>query len=144
MKRSERADLFVKGFERLRLVGYLPTPQDKPTIGWGHTGPEVHVGLVWTRAQADAQYDADADQRDQELNKQLYGIPTTQNQYDALFSLLYNIGIANLRTSHLLRYHRLGRYDLAAAEFPKWDHQAGRVVDGLLRRREAEQAIYKS
>jgi lysozyme len=144
MQPSPRALAFVQGFEKLRLIGYLPTPDDKPTIGWGHTGPEVRVGLIWTLAQAKAAWAADVDYFVGWLNKQLAGIPTTQGQFDALFSLVYNIGIANLRTSTLLRLHKLGRYQAAAAEFPKWDHQNHKVIPGLLRRREAERALYLS
>jgi GH24 family phage-related lysozyme (muramidase) len=144
MQPSPRALAFVQGFERLRLVGYLPTPDDKPTIGWGHTGPEVYVGLVWTRAQADAAWDADVAYFVTWLNKQLYGIPTTQGQFDALFSLVYNIGVANLRTSTLLRKHKLGDHAGAAAEFEKWDHQNHKVLNGLLKRRLAERALYLS
>lgn len=143
-KPSPRGLTLVQSFEKLRLIGYLPTPDDKPTIGWGHTGPEVRVGLVWTKAHADEVFAADAAKRTQQLNKLLYGIPTTQGQFDALFSLLYNIGAANLRTSTLLRLHRAGQYRRAADEFPKWDHQNHKVLRGLLRRRRAERALYLS
>ena len=141
---SLRARTFVEGFEKLRLRAYLPTSHDVPTIGWGHTGPEVHLGLVWTLAQAKAAFDADAAKFANGLNKQLYRIPTTQGQFDALFSLAYNIGLANLRTSSLLRLHKAGKYAAAADEFLKWDHQAGQVLPGLLRRSKAERAIYLS
>lgn len=141
---SARALTLVRSFEQLRLVGYLPTPNDKPTIGWGHTGPEVHVGLVWDKAHADEVFNADAAIRAQQLTKLLYGIPTTQGQFDALFSLLYNIGYTALKNSTLLRLHKAGLYRRAADEFLKWDHQAGRVVSGLLRRRTAERALYLS
>lgn len=141
---SVRARTFVKGFEKLRLNAYLPTPHDVPTIGWGHTGPEVHLGLVWTVAQASAAFDADTAKFAAGLNKQLYRIPTTQGQFDALFSLAYNIGLAELRTSTLLRLHKAGNYKAAADEFLKWDHQHGKVLPGLLRRRKAERALYLS
>lgn len=144
MQRSQRADILVQGFEALRLVGFRPTPNDVPTNGWGHTGPDVLIGQVWTREHADEVYAADAALRDQQLAKQLYGIPTRQGQWDAMFSLLYNIGFDNFRTSTLLRKHKAGDYAGASAEFPKWDHQAGKVLPGLLRRRLAEQALYNS
>lgn len=144
MQPSERILAFIKGFEKLRLVGYLPTPDDKPTIGWGHTGAGIHVGDVWTNAEADAQFERDIKGFSDRLNKLLYKVPTTQGQFDALLSLLYNIGFAALSGSTLIRLHKLGRYAAAEAEFPKWDHQAGRVIPGLLRRRKAEAAIYSS
>jgi lysozyme len=144
MAPSPRILAFVQGFERLRLVGYLPTKKDRPTIGWGHTGPEVKVGMVWTREQADETFAADTAIFARGLEKELWGVPTTQGQYDALFSLAYNIGLAALKTSHLIRYHKLGLYQKAANAFLDWDHQAGAIVDGLLKRRKAERLIYLS
>jgi lysozyme len=144
MQPSPRALAFIQGFEKLRLTGYLPTPRDKPTIGWGHTGPEVKVGMVWTREQADQTFAADTAIFSRGLDKELWGVPTTQSQFDALFSLAYNIGLANLKTSSLIRYHKLGLYSKAADEFLKWNHQDGKVLDGLTKRRKVERLIYLS
>ncbi len=148
---SERAHTFVKSFERLRLAAYLPTPNDKPTIGWGQTGPGIKLGMVWTKEQADAAYEAFAAKVTARLNKLLYGIPTTQGQYDALFSFAYNVGFGSratgasgLETSTLLRLHKASDYAGAAAQFPRWNKQAGKVLRGLTRRREAERKIYLS
>jgi GH24 family phage-related lysozyme (muramidase) len=141
---SERAHTFVKSFEKLRLTAYLPTPNDKPTIGWGQTGPGIKLGMVWTKEQADAAYEAFAAKVTARLNKLLYGIPTTQGQFDALFSFAYNVGADNLATSTLLRKHKASDYAGAADQFLKWDHQAGKVLRGLTRRRQAERAIYLS
>jgi lysozyme len=144
LQRSPRADAFVKGFEKRRLIGYLPTPNDKPTNGWGHTGPDVKLGEAWTPQHADEVYDSDAAKVDAQLAKQLYGIPTTQGQYDALFSFVFNLGIDALKKSTLLRLHKLGRYQAAADQFPKWDHQGRIELLGLLKRRKAERLIYLS
>lgn len=144
MQPSPRILAFIQGFEKLRLSAYMPTPKDRPTIGWGHTGPEVKLGLVWTKAQADETFSSDITVFSRGLDKELYGVPTTQGQYDALLSLTYNIGVATLKASHLIRYHKLGLYQKTADAFLAWDHQAGRVVDGLLKRRTAERLIYLS
>lgn len=144
MQPSARILAFIKGFEKLRLVGYLPTPEDRPTIGWGHTGPDIRVGEVWTKEQADAEFAADIAHVAGRVSHLVYRVPTTQGQFDALVSLAYNIGAAALGGSSLLRFHKQGRYGDAAAEFLKWDHQAGRVLPGLLRRRQAEALIYQS
>lgn len=135
---------FVQGFEKLRLTAYLPTPNDRPTIGYGHTGADIHLGLVWTPAQANAAWDADVAFFAGGLSKALYGIPTTQGQFDALFSLAYNIGLDALKNSTLFRFHKAGIYGGAAMQFLKWDHQDGVVLPGLLRRRQAEVALYQS
>lgn len=135
---------FVQGFERLRLTGYLPTPNDRPTAGWGHTGADVKVGQIYPLDQAKAWWSFDTGALTVGLNKALYGIPTTQGQYDALFSLAYNIGLGALKGSTLFRMHKLSKYAATAAAFLQWDHQAGHVLVGLLKRRTAEQKIYLS
>lgn len=151
MEPSDRILAFVKGFETLRLNAFLPTSHDVPTIGWGHTGPDVSLGLTWTRGQADAAFEKDADRFSTGLNRALFGIPTTQGQFDALFSFAYNEGLGSpsvkgkgLLGSTLFRLHKAGSYAQAAEEFPKWNTQAGHVLTGLSRRRAAEEAIYSS
>ena len=48
MKPSTRIRNFVKEFEQLRLKAYMPTPEDRPTIGYGETGPHIKLGMTWT------------------------------------------------------------------------------------------------
>lgn len=148
---SHRIARFIMDFEELRLVGYLPTPNDVPTIGYGSTGRGIHVGDVWTEEQAEARFLTDLAGFGAGVNRLLEGAPTTQNQFDALVSLAYNIGLdededakaEGLGDSTLLRKHKAGDYAGAAAQFPLWNKQAGRVLNGLTRRRLAEQAIYQ-
>ena len=141
----------IKGFEQCRLTAYLPTPDDVPTIGWGTTGPGIRLGLVWTQAQADTAFAADLDRfggtvaallgtagQSPEAQKSC----TTQGQYDAMVSLAYNIGTTALRNSTLLRLHLAGRYAEAADQFLRWNKQAGKVLNGLTRRRAVERAMY--
>jgi lysozyme len=85
------------------------------------------------------------------LNRALYAIPTTQGQFDALVSFAYNEGIGGpslrgkgLLGSTLFRKHKAGDHTGAAAEFLKWNKQAGKVLRGLTRRRAAERLIYLS
>ncbi|QNA85134.1 lysozyme [Sphingomonas sp. So64.6b] len=146
----------IKGFEQCRLTAYLPTPDDVPTIGWGTTGPGIRLGLVWTQAQADTAFAADLDrfggtvaallgvpaQRPAAQNPDAQSPWTTQGQYDAMVSLAYNIGTAALGNSTLLRLHLAGRYAEAADQFPRWNKQAGKVLNGLTRRRAVERAMY--
>lgn len=150
MRPSERILAFIKGFEKLRLRAFRPTPNDVPTIGWGHT-EGVKMGTVWTREQADSAFAADVARFAEGLNRALFGIPTTQGQFDALLSFAYNEGLGaptlhgkGLLGSTLFHKHKIGDHAGAAAEFPKWDRQAGHVLPGLLRRRTAERAIYLS
>lgn len=137
-------------FEQLRLVGFLPTPNDVPTIGYGSTGKGIHVGDVWTLQQAQNRFRTDLEGFGSGVNRLIGDTPTNQNQFDALVSFAYNVGLdedadtkaEGLGDSTLLRKHLAGDYTGAAAEFPHWNKQAGKVLKGLTRRREAEQAIY--
>ena len=142
MTRSPRAEAFVKSFEKLRLHAYLPTPNDKPTIGWGQTGPSIKLGMVWTAEQADAAFDATAKKIEARLSKALYGIPTTQGQFDALFSFAYNVGVDAALGSTLFRLHKAGKYAAAAEQFGNWIYQAKKPLRGLIRRRAGERALY--
>lgn len=141
----------VKSFETCQLVGYLPTPNDVPTIGWGHTGPEVHLGQHWTQEQADHQFEQDLDHFAFHVEELLAGAPTTDNQFAAMVSLAYNIGIGRLTptpkgfmSSAVLACHRRHDFDGAANSFKNWTKQAGVVLRGLVRRRNAEAALYRS
>lgn len=64
------------------------------------------------------------------------------NQFGALTSFTYNLGVNSLKTSTLLRLLNQGDYAGAAAQFPRWDKDGEQVVEGLLRRREAEKALF--
>lgn len=142
MQPSTQCTSLVKGYETCRLLAYLPTPQDVPTIGWGATGPDIVLGLAWTQQQADDRFARDLSRFSAGVRLILNGAPCSQGQFDALVSLAYNIGLSRLRTSTLLRKHIARDYPGAAAEFPKWNKQKGKVLRGLTRRRADEQALY--
>lgn len=130
----------IKRSEQCELVGY-PDEKGIPTIGWGHTGPEVYVGLVWTQEQADQQLQLDCRSAVAAVND-LVTVPLTQNQFDALVDFTYNEGREHLAQSTLLQLLNAGNYAAAAQQFPRWDY-AGPVVSlGLLNRRKAEQALF--
>lgn len=151
MRTSPQGVAFIKGFEKCRLTAYKPTPNDKWTIGWGHTGPDVHPGMTITQDQADALFLRDLQhfERDVEF---LVKVPITQSQFDALVSFSYNVGSdidddtipEGLGDSTLLRKLNAGDYAGAANEFPKWNKQGHQVLDGLTKRRNAEKAMFLS
>ena len=131
----------LKNAEGCRLVAY----QDSGgvwTIGWGATGPDIHAGLVWTQAQADARLQADLQRFEDAVTRADGLVATTDNQFSAMCDLIYNIGIGNFLTSSVLRFHRSGDHHDAAAAFGAWDKAKGRVLPGLRRRRAAEAALY--
>lgn len=121
------------------------------TIGWGHTGPEVKQGMVITQGRADQLFEQDVASFVRDVNF-LVKVPLTQNQFDALVSFSYNVGsdidadtkAEGLGDSTLLRKLNAGDYAGAAAEFPKWCNDNGKVVAGLVRRRKAEAELFLS
>lgn len=114
------------------------------TVGFGATGPDIHRGTIWTRAQCDARLADDLAKFSAGVSAAIGDAPTTQHQFDALVSFAYNAGLANLKSSTLLKKHKAGDYAGAAAEFGKWNHAAGKVLAGLTKRRVAEAALYAS
>lgn len=141
---SKRGLDLIKQFEGCVLKAY-PDPAtggDPWTIGYGHTGPEVKKGLVWTQAQANNAIADDVSKFSDGVLKLIGAAPTTQGQFDAMVSLSYNIGLGNLKASTLLRLHKAGDYTGAKAQFVRWNKAAGKVMAGLTRRREAEANLY--
>jgi lysozyme len=129
-------------FEGMRLSAY----QDQVgvwTIGFGHTGPDVHAGLTITQDQATALLMKDVASASASVNN-LVKVPLTQNQFDALVDFVFNLGQGKFAGSTLLRGLNAGDFSGAAAEFVKWDHAGGQVVPGLLRRRLAEAQLFQS
>lgn len=136
----------IKKYEGCLLKAY-PDPGtngDPWTIGWGSTGKDIHRGLVWTQAQADARFASDVKRFSASVDALVTGHETTQAQFDAICCFAYNVGIGNLRSSTLLKHHLAGRYESAAKEFAKWNKAAGKVLAGLTKRRADESALYRS
>jgi GH24 family phage-related lysozyme (muramidase) len=133
---------FIQGFEQCRPDAYMPTPNDRPTIGWGTTGNDIVMGLSWTQQQCDDRFAADLDSFAAGVTRLLTG-DTSQNQFDAMLSLAYNIGLGNFGSSTLLRLHNGGDFDNVPAQFLRWNHQGGQVLNGLTRRRQGEAGIYQ-
>jgi lysozyme len=128
---------FTEGFEGCELESYWDNIGQCWTIGYGHTGPDVHPGLVWTQAQADTQAVNDAQWAVDEVNR-VVNVAVTQGEFDALVDFVFNLGAGHFEGSSLLRILNTGDYASAALEFDKWDLGAGKVVAGLLRRRQGE------
>jgi lysozyme len=139
---SEDLASFIKSWEQCRLKSYLPTSDDVPTIGWGTTGKDIVLGMEWSQEEADYAFAEDLYERSQKLNAMLAGTETTQMQFDAMLSLMQNVGVRAFETSTLLSRHFQGSHALAADQFLRWDKQRGKVLGGLTRRREQERQIY--
>lgn len=139
---SDRIIAFIKDYEKCRLKAYMPTPNDRPTCGWGSTGPDITLATVWTQEQADARFDRDLTRFANNVSALLGTVPTTQGQFDAMVSFAYNVGIGAFSESTLLRKHRDGDTYGASLEFSRWNKQAGKILDGLTKRRKGEALIY--
>jgi len=139
----------IKQFEGCKLDAYNdPGTGGKPyTIGWGSTtdssGKPIALGTRWTQQQADTRLVEHVAEFARGVDKALAGSPTTGAQKGALVSFAYNVGLGNLGSSTLLKKHRAGDYDGAAGQFLLWNKAAGKVLNGLTRRREAEARVYK-
>lgn len=139
MQTNAEGRTLIESFESCRLSAYVDQ-HGVWTIGYGHTGPEVVPGLIWTQEQADEAFILDLASAEGEVNR--LAVNMTGNEFSACVSLAFNIGNSAFRGSSLARDLRLGDYKVAADEFPKWDHINGVQSDGLLRRRIAEQALF--
>ena len=132
------------------LIEAYPDPGsrgDPWTIGWGATGPDldgeqIAPGTVWTQAQCDARLEADLVRYAAAVANALGDARTTQSQFDALVSFHYNTGAIGRAT--LTQKHIAGDYAGAEREFARWNIAAGKVMRGLVRRREAEAALYRA
>lgn len=131
----------TKSSENCRLIAYRPVPSDPWTIGWGHTGPDVFDGMVWTQFKADSQLLVDMSTAESVV-KRVVNIPLTKDEFIALCDLVFNIGSGNFLGSTLLKLLNAGNILGAAAEFCKWNKAHGEVLLGLTRRRDGEKALF--
>lgn len=132
----------IKSYEKCELSAYMPTPNDVPTIGWGHT-KGVSMGDACTQEQADAWFLEDIAWVETCVNKAVTA-SINQNEFDALCSLCFNIGCGKFSGSTLVKELNLANYDGARERFHDWNKQAGKVLNGLVRRRGAEAALFET
>ena len=140
---SAKAIALIQQFEGCRLAAY-PDPGtggDPWTIGWGATGKGIGPGVVWSQPQCDARLEADLVRYAADVSRAIGKAPTSQHQFDAMVSFHYNTGAIAKAT--LTRLHVAGDHTGAAEQFGRWVRAGGTVLRGLVRRREAEAALYK-
>lgn len=138
----------IKKHEGLRLEAYLPTPNDKWTIGYGHT-KTARPGMKITKEVAEELLRQDIAWVEAAIRKHIK-VPLNQNQYDAVASLIYNIGEGNFAGSSVCRFINERRYQEAADAFLMWNKQRNKktgklgVLKGLTRRRGEERSLFLS
>jgi len=117
------------------------TNGDPWTISYGLTGPWVKKGLVITQAESDKRFMEYVDEWCEQLDK-IIKVDCTRNQYIAMLSLSWNIGIPNFSKSTLLKKVNAKDFAGAANEFIKWNKAAGKVMNGLTKRRNDEKELF--
>jgi len=146
MKLSENGYKLICEFEGLKLKPYLCSAK-VPTIGYGNTyypdGKKVTLlDNPITKEYAFEIFKDIADKFAKRVNERLTK-PVTQNQFDAMVSFAYNIGTGAFTTSTLLKKVNVNPNDLSIRnEFMKWTKAGGKVVQGLVNRRQKEADVY--
>lgn len=140
MKTSENGIQLIREFEGCRLTPYEDTA-GKLTVGIGHLIQSGEHFETITEQQAEDLLKNDLEAAESAVC-QCLNVDVTQNQFDALVSFVFNLGGKRLLMSTLLEYLNNGELQKAADEFLKWCHVGTDVSEGLLRRREAERALF--
>lgn len=142
MNLSQKGLDLIKGFEGLRLEAYKAVSTEKYwTIGYGHYGSDVKQGEKITQERAEELLKQDVKKFVDGVNN-LVKVPITQNNFDALVSFAYNVGLGALGRSDLLDYINRGQANIASYEFDRWNKSGGKVLNGLIRRRKAERTLF--
>lgn len=134
----------ITSFEDLKLNAY-DDGVGVWTIGFGTTvypaGTKVKKGDKCTAEQAKAYFAYDLKRFENAVHTGL-NVVVNQNQFDALVSLTYNIGETAFSKSTLLKKLNTKDYAGAADQFLVWNRAGSKVLKGLVRRREAERALF--
>ena len=130
----------IKKFEGCELKAYQCSA-GVWTIGYGHT-KDVVEGMEITQEQAEQMLVDELHEYESYINKYVT-VALSQNQFDALVSWVYNLGPANLTASTMLKVLNSGEYEDVPAQMKRWNKAGGEVLNGLVRRREAEALLFQ-
>ena len=130
----------IKNFEGLYLKSYK-CPAGVWTIGYGTTGDDVFEGLKITQEQAESELVGDIDSVCDHVEQDIT-FPLSDNQFSAVVSLVYNIGISAFLKSTILQKLNKGDISGSAKEFMRWNKIKGVASPGLTRRRKAEMDLF--
>lgn len=140
MKTSQEGIALIKKFEGCELEAYL-CPAQVWTIGYGHTA-SVSEGDVCSQEDADRMLAEDLEEFEGYV-REAVDVPLEQNEFDALVAWTYNLGPGNLRSSTMLKRLNDSKFEEVPSEMRRWNKSGGEVLDGLVRRREAEALLFK-
>ena len=141
MKTSDVGIELIKEFEGCKQVAY----QDSVgvwTIGYGHT-KDVYEGQLSIKKTCE-RFLAEDLQEFEDYVEAIVEVSLNQNQFDALVAWTFNLGPGNLLKSTMLRKLNEGDYDAVPDEMRRWNKAGGEVLNGLVRRRDAEANLFNS
>lgn len=142
MNISQRGIDLIKSFEGFRAQSYKCLVTEKYfTIGYGHYGPDVRIGQVITKAQAEELLMKDLERFIAAVNKYDYTYDFTQNEFDALVSFTYNLGEGCL--NQVTDNKRRSKPQIAE-KMLLYYNSGGKRIEGLVRRRKAEHDLFLS
>jgi|TARA_R100000482_G_scaffold103554_1_gene46394 lysozyme len=140
LKTSQEGISLIKSFEGCELTAYRCSA-DVPTIGYGHTAG-VSDGDTCTQEEAETMLAEDLVEFEDYV-KNYVEPELQQNEFDALVAWTYNLGPANLKESTMLKELNSGNFEEVPRQMKRWNRAGGEVLDGLIRRREAESRLFK-
>ena len=143
MKTGKEGKNLIKKYEGFRSHAYV-CPAGVNTIGFGTTrinGKPVPENMKITLDEANVFLDADLYDFENGISS-LVKVELNQNQFDALVCFVYNIGLGAFKKSTLLRKLNSEDFDGASKEFLRWNKAGGKVLPGLVRRRESEMNLF--
>ena len=140
MNISEEGLSLIKKFEGCKLEAYKDAVGIW-TIAYGRI-KDVKMGDTCTKEQAEEWLDEEMHEYEGYINDQVK-VDLEQYQFDALVSWVYNLGPNNLKSSTLISVLNDKKYNDVPAQIRRWNKAGGNVLDGLIRRREAEALLFQ-
>ncbi|EPW5280663.1 lysozyme [Yersinia enterocolitica] len=139
VRTSEKGLELIGNAESCRRDPYV-CPAGVLTDGIGNTHG-VKAGVIKTDTQIAADWEKNILQAESCVNKYGNGNKLNQGQFDAVTSITFNAGCAQMQKSTMYRMLREGKFTEACYQFPRWTYGGGKQLPGLVIRREKEKAL---
>ena len=138
INKDEIVDEFEKDITRIQLSSKKTRDNMTPQKFY----KDVVKGDFWSEAYAEHMLEVELEEYSEYIND-LVEVELNQNQFDALVSWVYNLGPTNLKSSTLLKVLNEGDFDEVPRQIRRWNKASGEVLEGLVRRREAEALLFQ-
>lgn len=120
MRCSQKGRNLIQSLEGCRHVVYLDFA-DKPTVGYGHFDPKLLLGQLYSQEQIEHLFENDLIPIEQAVDRLTAPVILTQGQFDALVSLVFNIGITAFTSSSLRKVIQQGRFEEVPTKIKAWN-----------------------